>query len=275
MGDVGICHAHPSKPEVVGLMHYHGGHQWIGGYSPSHTISTTLFLHYYLTGDRRMHEIGLEVADGAVRNQEKAGIISNRSKALNREFATPLLCVMEAYVDSWDRKYEDLARRSLNWFLRTQQSPGVFPTSVYTRGERGDEAVVVPSQNPVDLSAMVYPIFYEGLRHFDTPLLRKTVLAAADSVVATGDLGDHRATFLALAYELTGNPIYAAYSKQLLEEYKSYARDTIELKNIAFFSGIRNGHIAVLKATAARAMDKDSDGYKEAEKQLTNLVGTR
>jgi len=181
---------------------------------------------------------------------------------------------MEAYVDSWDQKYEDLARRSLNWFLRTQEKPGMFPMSVYTRGERGDEAVVEPTENPVNLSAMVYPIFYEGLRHFDSPLLRKTVLAAADSVLTLGDLGDHRATFLPLAYELTGNPIYAAYCKQLVEEYKNYARNTIELKNIAFFSGIRNGHIAVLKATAARAMDKDPQAFTEAEKQLKTLVGS-
>jgi len=274
-GDVGITHAHPSKPEVVGLMHYHGGHQWIGSHSPSHTISTSLFLHYYLTGDRRMHEIGLEVADKAVRNQEKAGIVSNRNKRLNREFATPLLCLMEAYVDTWDRKYEDLARRSLNWFLRTQSKPAVFPMSTFTRGERGDEIVVESYQEaPVNLSAMVYPLFYEGLRHFDSPLLRQTVLAAADSVVTLGDLGDHRATFLSLAYELTGKPIYAAYCKQLVDEYKSYAQSTIDLKNIAFFSGIRNGHIAVLKATAARAMDKDPKGFAEAEKQLKQLVGS-
>ena len=104
MGDVGICHAHPFRPNVIGLMHYHSAHQWTGGYSPSHTLNTTLFLHYYLTGDRRMREIALEVTDWSVRNQEEAGIISCRHGRLNREFTGPLVCVIEGYLDTWATK---------------------------------------------------------------------------------------------------------------------------------------------------------------------------
>ena len=220
-----------------------------------------------------MREVGLEVADGAVRNQEKAGIISNRSRRLNREFTTPVLCVIEAYVNSWDAKYGDLARRSLKWLLRIQEKPGIFPMSLFTRGLRGDEAVVEASTSPLELSAIVYPIFFEGLRHFDEPLLRETILAAADLVIATGDLGDHRATFCSLAYEMTGDPIYAAYCKHLLEEYKRYARDTVELRNIAFFSGIRNGHIPVVMFTVTRAMEKDAAGLAAAEERLKERLG--
>jgi hypothetical protein len=46
VADVGICHAHPSDPHAVGLMHYHNAHQWSGQYSPSHTLSTGIMLHY-------------------------------------------------------------------------------------------------------------------------------------------------------------------------------------------------------------------------------------
>ncbi|MSS70538.1 MAG: hypothetical protein EXS64_03515 [Candidatus Latescibacteria bacterium] len=144
MGDVGICHAHPSKA-VAGLMHYHNAHFWSGGHSPSHTLNTTHFLHYYLTGDRRMYDIAIEVADWAVNTQEPAGVVSCRRGALAREFIGPLNCLMEAYAATWMPKYGDLARRSLNWLLRTQEVVGVYPISVYTRGERGDEAVIEPT----------------------------------------------------------------------------------------------------------------------------------
>ena len=272
MGDVGICHAHPAKPSAVGLMHYHSAHQWTGGHSPSHTLNTTLFLHYYLTGDRRMREIGLEVADWAVRNQEKAGIISNRHGRLNREFTGPLVCVIEAYLDTWAAKYGDLARRSLNWMLRTQEKTGIFPISVFTRGERGDEAVIEPTNVPLSHGGIVYPIFYEGLRHFDSPLLRETILAEADFSIAT-DAGGHVITACALAYEMTGDAIYAAFCKYVIENYKEYARTVVELTNNSIFSGIRNGYIAVLKSTVARAMDKDPEGFVEAEKRLNELLG--
>jgi len=273
MGDVGICHAHPTRPSAVGLMHYHSAHQWTGGHSPSHTLNTTLFLHYYLTGDRRMREIGLEVADWGVRNQEKAGIISCRGARLNREFTGPLVCVIEGYLDTWAAKYGDLARRSLNWLLRTQEKPGIFPISVFTRGERGDEAVIEPTDEALSHGGIVYPIFYEGLRHFDSPLLRETILAEADFAIARGS-ASHVATACALAYEMTREPIYAAFCKYCVEQYKDYARTVVELTNNSIFSGIRNGYISVLKAAVAMAMDKDSKGFAEAEKQLEKLVGT-
>jgi len=220
-----------------------------------------------------MREIGREVADGAVRNQEPAGIISNRTRRLNREFTSPILCVTEAYVDGWDATYGDLARRSLKWFLRTQEAPGLFPTSVFTRGPLGDEAFVEPVGYPVALSSITYPLFYEALRHFPEPLLRQTVLAAADYVINTGELGDHRAMFCTLAYEMTEDPIYAAYCKHRLEEYKSAARVTLEYKNIAFFSAIRNGEIPVLMETVARAMRKDAAGLIAAETRLKARLG--
>jgi len=274
MGDVGICHAHPSRPNAVGLMHYHSGHQWTGGYSPSHTLNTTHFLHYYLTGDRRMKEIGLEVADWAVRTKEKAGIIKNRGGQLNREFTGPLVCVVEAYVATWKSEYGDLARRSLNWFLRTQKKPGIWATSVYTRGEQGDEAVIQGRYAPLNHGGIMYPIFYEALRHFHSPLLRETILAEADLAIAQSATS-HLATNCALAYQMTGDPIYAAFCMQCVEAYKDRARKLVEMDpevGGSFFSGIRNGYIAILKSAAAAAIDRDPKGFIEAEKRLKKLM---
>jgi len=273
MGEVGICHAHPIRPEVVGLVHYHGGHQWTGGHSHSHTLNTALFLHYYLTGDRRMREIALEVADNAVRNQEPAGIISCRHGRLNREFTGPLLCTIEAYVDTWFARYGDVARRSLNWLLRTQQQPGVFPISVYTRGELGDEALIETTENPLSHSGIVYPIFYEGLRHFDSPLLRETILHEADRVISR-NAGGHVGTACALAYEMTEDPIYAAFCHHALEAYIPHARISVHIADIALFSAIRNGYIAVLKATVARAIETDEESFVNALQRLSSLLGS-
>jgi len=157
--------------------------------------------------------------------------------------------------------------------LRTQEKPGIFPISVFTRGERGDEAVIEPNEQPLSHGGIVYPIFYEGLRHFDSPLLRETILAEADFAIAKGS-ASHVVTACALAYEMTGNPIYAAFCKYCVEQYKAHARTIVELTNNSIFSGIRNGYISVLKAAAARAMDKDPDGFAEAEERLEGLVGT-
>jgi hypothetical protein len=42
------------------------------------------------------------------------------------------------------RRPDVFARRSFHWLLRTVPEPGQLPNSVFTRGERGDEAVVQP-----------------------------------------------------------------------------------------------------------------------------------
>ncbi len=285
MGEVGICHANPGRPDAVGLVHYHNAHQWTGGYSPSHTVNTALFMHYYFTGERRLREIALEPADRAVRIQEDAGIYSNPTGTLNREFTGPLLCVIEAYLNTWGRKYGDLARRSLNWYLRTQDKPGSFPVSVYTRGDRGDEAVLEGEHQPHNYQGTLYPTYYEGLRLFESPLLRDTVMADADNAIALDKTGHPGATACAMAYEMTGDPIYAAFCNSCLESYKETSRRIVDLKPHAFstsgevvatgfsFSGLRNGYIAVLKTTVDRAMEKDPKAFEDAVERLKSLVG--
>jgi hypothetical protein len=219
-----------------------------------------------------MYDIALEVADCAVNTQEPAGIISCRYGRLNREFSGPLVCLMEAYVATWMPKYGDLARRSLNWFLRTQQEVGIFPISVFTRGDMGDEAVIELANQPLYHAGTVYPIYYEALKHFDSPLLRETILAEADHVIASGKTG-HMTTICALAYDITRDPIYAAMCKKVVLDYREHALGIVELRSIALFSGLRNGYISVLKATVAMAMEQDAEGLAEAEEKLKTSIG--
>ncbi len=273
MGDVGVCHAHPSR-DVAGVIPYHNAHHFSGGLIPSHGVNTTQFLHYYLTGNRRMFEIGLEMADWGVNTQEPAGIISCRHGRGNREFSGPLICVMEAYVATWMPKYGDLARRSLNWFLKTQEKPGIFPLSVFTRGERGDEAVIEPASKPLHHGGTIYPLYYEGLRHFDSPLLRETIVAEADYILTLGGEG-HYTIACALAYEITGDPVYAACCKRTVLGYRDYAASVVDMSNIALFSGNRNGYISVLKAAAVQAEDKDPAEMAKAEERLKSLIRPR
>ena len=275
MGDVGICHAHHSRDDAAGLMHYHNTHQWSGDLSPSHTLNTTLFLHYYFTGNRRMFDVAIEVADQVVRTQEPAGIVSCRDRVGERELVAPLQCAAEAYVATWAPKYGDLARRTLNWILRTQLSPGVFPESTFTRGERGDEAVVeVLDGGGGYFGQQPYPLLYEGLRHFDSPLLREMILAEANYCLE-GLYGGKTGIVCALAYEMTGDPIYAAWCKKTVFEYRKFALDIVEFRSDSIFSGLRNGHIAVLRGAAARAWDRDPKALEEAEMRLESLKKER
>jgi len=251
VADVGIIHIHPGDPDAVGLMHYHNAHQWSGDPSPSHTLISGILMDYYFTGNRRLLEVALEVADWAVRTQEPCGIISCRKGTLHREFTGPLWCLLEVYQATWIQKYGDLAERSLNWFLRTLPEPGRYPVSVYTRGERGDEAVVEPASGPSGHARDVYHLFAIALRLFNSKPLRQHIIAEADYYVweeltdnfVTAEMArkmltprsrlwpvdekfywtqwgltpHYNASMVCLAYKLTGDMVYAAYCKDHLE----------------------------------------------------------
>ncbi|MFH1006275.1 MAG: beta-L-arabinofuranosidase domain-containing protein [Candidatus Latescibacterota bacterium] len=304
IADVCTCHAHPSKPEAVGLMHYHNAHQWSGGHSPSHTLVTGTLLHYYFTGNRRLLEVALETADWAVRWQEPCGIIANRDQvagALSREFTGPLWSVMEAYQATWEEKYGDLARRSLNWFLHTQETPGTFPISVYTGGEHGNEAWVEPTDKPGVHEGGIYTLFDDGLRLFDSDLLRKTILAEADHILWNtpthsyitasmakewltnrsklwrvdekwfwtqwGGPSDALGTVVSLAYEITGDPVYVAWAKYHVEVYFPDRAERIRNFSPCLFTLIKYGsYLPILMAIVAEAQRKDPEGLARAEK---------
>lgn len=300
IADVGIVHAHPSNPNAVGLMHYHNCHQWSGGFSPSHTLISGILTDYYVTGNRRLLEVAQEVGDWAVRRQEPAGIISCRHGRLHREFTGPLWCLFDIYQATWARKYGELARRSLNWFLRATQEPGMYPVSVYTRGADGTEAHVEPLDRPVGHARDLFYVFEAALRLFPSRRLKQHIIAEADYLTDSyltdnfvtpdmarrmltersqlwevdngfywtqwGTSGNYQSTMVALAYRLTGDLKYAAYAKDhLLGHFHRLVSRTRKYADWRFTWIGFGSYIPRLMRIVADAMDADPEGLEQAE----------
>ena len=110
------------------------------------------------------------------------------------------------------------ARRSFNWFLRAIPEPGLYPNSIFTRGQRGDEAVVQAPCTPPQSATEKYFLFRMGLRFFDSDALRNQITADADYWLAypRSGGGGWYVTMACLAYEVTGDMKYAAFCKECL-----------------------------------------------------------
>lgn len=306
VADVCIIHAHRDTSRI-GLMHYHNAHQWTGGPSPSHTMVGGILLDYYLTGDRRQLEVAVEAADWVVRTQEPAGILSCRNAALHREYTGPLTILLDVYRATWRHQYGALAERSLNWFLRALPRPGHYPVSLYTRGARGDEAVVEPEVPPVGHARDMYPVFAAGLRLFPSDRLRQQVLAEAQYLLwdhltdnfVTADMaktcltdrsrlwpvddefywtqwgvsGDFGAQIMALAYDMTSDPVYAAYCHSHL--HGTFVRQAERCRHFADwrFTWLCFGsYVPRLMDVVRRARSKDAAALERA---LSDWVAQR
>jgi hypothetical protein len=147
--DVDTVHAHPTDPRWVGQTRYHSMLHWGGGPSPSHTAIHGWLLHYFLTGNRRAFDVCRQAVDQIVRFQEPAGHLSNRRGVLRREYSGPMASLWAFYGVTWEEKYGECARRSLEFFLSAQEEGGGFPRDVFTGGSRGDELRIdVPGSIP-------------------------------------------------------------------------------------------------------------------------------
>ena len=246
MADVDIAHASPDGSKG-GLMHYHNCHHWTGGGSPSHTCTAGLMLQYYLTGNRRILDVCREVADWVLAHQEPCGIYSNRNGALVREYSTPVANLLEFYQATWEHKYGDLARRSLKWLLLSMPEPGCFPVSVYTAGARGDEAEVEQVGWHLDQAGGMTPqMLYDAIRIFGDrePVFKQGLVGMAHRFVLGPDevpasaftVGSKKVrrrdpyfniSLIAYAYEVTGDPVYAAFCRYYLRErFPEVAKET-------------------------------------------------
>lgn len=237
MADVDICHG-PAHAGRTGLIHYHNCDHWTGGPSPSHTCMAGLMLQYYLTGNRRIFDVCGEIADWVMAQQEPCGIFRN-SGALVREFTTPVANLLEFYQATWDRRYFELARRSLRWLLKACPEPGSMPQSIYTGGERGDEAEVEHSGSwhLRQAGGMTPQLLYDAdhLMGAEDPIYREALIAMADRYVHHSNdvfevlrVGPKKveqldpyfnAAVVAYAYALTEEPAYAAYCRYYLREH--------------------------------------------------------
>ncbi|MDP6153998.1 MAG: glycoside hydrolase family 127 protein [Phycisphaeraceae bacterium] len=271
VADVGFCHADTRHPEHVGLMHYHNASQWSGGPSPSHSLITGIMWHYYFTGDRRLLEVAVENADWAVNHQTPSGLVYNAGGTLHREFTGPIWSLAEVYQATWHARYADVARRSINWFLRTVSEKGYYPISVYTRGEFGDEAHVHPDPklSPGRLSngnhRNIYPLWEIALRLFDSQTLRDHLVAEADQflwLIKLDTIG-YWTPVVCLAYDITGDPKYAAYARHIVDT-AGVARlemlcEALKLGSYNILSDINR-----LTRTAADGMDRDPAAFDSA-----------
>ena len=243
--DVDTIHAHPTSPGSVGLTYYHSMIHWGGGPSPSHTAIHGWLLHYFLTGNRRALEVCREACDNFVRLQEPAGHVRNRSGVLRREFSGPMAGLWAMYGVTWEERYGDCARRSLEFLLRAQAGDGSFPRDVFTGGARGDELRTdVPGSIPP--GGCEHYSVYEAHRLTGDPGLRASVLRHIDWILdwyrqspicgATwnGDT-DEAATpmmsqailsfWLALGYEWTGEERYLEPIRDLLRNFPALAAE--------------------------------------------------
>lgn len=267
VADVATVHAHPRRPDEVGLMHYHNAHQWSGGPSASHTLLTGLLFGYYFTGDRRILDVACEAADNAVRTQEPAGILSCRHGVLHREFTGPLWSLMEAYRATWREDYGELASRSLAWFLRSIPAPGMYPNSVFTRGERGDEAVVQGPCTPPQSATEKYYLFRMGMELFPSSVLERQITADADYWVWEGaeDAASWYVTMACLAYELTGDLTYAAYCRTRLPHFLGATGPSLARTHMNFGDVGVGSVIPRLMRVVADAESRDPAALDQAE----------
>ncbi len=209
VADVSFVHADPGDPVNVGCIHYHGAHAWSNSLSRSHSEVGAIMTDYYLTGNRRLRDVAIEAAEGILYDKlEPCGIINCFSR-LYREFTGPLSVLLDVYQATWHEKYGDPARRSLNWLLRTVRTPGWLPGSVYTRGPRGAEAVVEPELPPGEGATNTYHVFEPALRLFPSQTLREFLTGFAE-YKCRAPVGNVSIANLCLAYEVTGDPEYAA-----------------------------------------------------------------
>ena len=281
--DVDTTHAHPTDDSWVGLIHYHNLQHWSGGPSPSHTQINGYLLHYYLTGNRRAFDVSREAAGWALRHLEPAGHVSQRTVNLRREFTGPMATLWTFYQATWEEAYGDAARKSLDFFLKTQWGTGAWPGILGTGGLRGEEAVGDQPEEPGGGGNEQFEQtnFYDVYRITGDERIKRAVIACADwehrNYYDPAKYGknygpgwtppsyfDHEtyehplmlATFwLAFAHDLTGDEKYLGPLRELLEHFPQQAEDMAAFtgKTIFQHSGMAVQNLARAMAAVAKA----------------------
>ena len=300
MADLDIIHVYPDGTPG-GVMHYHNCEHWTGGYSPSHTCLAGLMLQYYLTGNRRILDVCREVADWILARQEPCGIYRNKG-TLVREFTTPVANLLEVYQATWDNKYGDLARRSLKWLFLALPEPGSFPESIYTAGERGDEAEVEQDGWHLRQAGGMTPqMLYDGHRLFgkDDPIYKEALLGMSNHfirgpepvIIETFLVGPKKVMridpyfngpLIAYSYEVTQDPVYAAFCRYYIREHFPTVSEQTTFTYVCWGSIIPPMMEAVRKAEnkhSAEELDRlEQEWIQEVEdvaKKLTKKPGLK
>lgn len=277
--DVDTIHAHPTDQKSVGLTHYHNMLHWSAWPSPSHTKIHGWLLHYFLTGNCRALDVARAAVDNILHCQEPCGIVSNREGPIRREFTGPMGSLWDFYQTTWEEKYGDCVRRSLEFFLKTQKKSGLFPYDIFTAGERGDQARV--SKETVVNGGVMEPFTcYDAYLITNDPAIKKAILAMADWIVratkgnkpiilcefpipkeipsALRSFAVHTfwVGWVAHAYFLTGDERYIDPLRQFLNELPEAARKWADMVARTPFHSA--GYIARFAAAAMAAVTKSN-----------------
>ena len=177
---------------------------------------------------------------------------------ITREFTGPVNTLLQFYQATWNPKYGKMAKRSIKWLCLTMDEPGKWPFKVATGGSDGDEATIIEGWLLRHPGGMVPQLLYDAVQVFgdETPIFKACLLGLAqkyiwwegpiqDMAFKLGDAGVKRQdcmnnhSLIAYAYELSGNPVYAAWCEYYMREIfpKSAQRETEQphLRHVTVF----------------------------------------
>ena len=275
--DVDIIHFDPIHPENVGLIHYHNILHWSGSPNPSHTQIQGWLIHYFLTGNRRAFEVAREAADHFVETQEPAGVVSNRSIAMRREFVGPMSTLWFFYHASWEQKYVDCVSRSMSSHLSTQFDNGFFPGDIFTAGALGEKLTTSDETTASSAGYHEMCMFYDMYLESKDPKIRDLVLRAANTLVAKfkafepDELAELRGdTFyirerpfpllLAFAHQLEPDEKYIEPLREFIDELPKMAEAWAQFdKHVPIMSAAHVLHEAAIAMAAVDAHDNLPD----------------
>ena len=222
--DVDTIHVDPLHPGSVGLTHYHNILHWSANPSPSHTQIQGWLTHYFVTGNRRALEVAREAAENALRCQEPAGMVSNRHGVLRREYTAPMgnLCLF--YQTTWEEKFGDCARRSLDVFLEAQLESGHWTRDIFTGGERGDEITITEDMEELRGWLLEPHVLYDVYKLTGDARIKRAVLAAGDALVEEHRVFEptDRARLIGDTYMISSKPalMWLAFASELSNDPK-------------------------------------------------------
>jgi hypothetical protein len=127
--------------------------------------------------------------------------------------------------------------------------------------------VVQPTCLPDVAWGNKYQVYEAALRLCPSKTLREFLIAEADFWVwqSPADALNYQCTTVCFAYELTGDPVYAAYCKHLLEtSHAAFAKQLRNGERMDFQALSHGGFITRLMRTVADAMNQDAAGLEAA-----------
>jgi hypothetical protein len=198
---------------------------------------------------------------------------------LRREFSGSVSNLWAFYQVSWEEKYGDCAKRSLDFFLSAQNENGSFPRDIFTDGPRGD---TLRTDGPESLSgggSEQYTL-YDGYRLTQEPRIKQAGIAFADWVYQWYRNSAHYGVLLDMqvaeashtmmnlglptfwlvqAFLWTGQPHYLEPLQDLVRNFPNLAREWASMRGRTCFqeAGLAWQALSSALAALAKAQEKE------------------